>query len=171
MAGRTGLQRLVVVRTEAEIQECAREIACSFGTVAKDFGLTADNAPTNPAFLNPAKLREYLKKSAILHGLVCDEGMIGCVAIEKSKREPNTFYIERLAVLPPHRHCDHGKAQMDFAIGMIRKAGGREASIGIMTQNKPLKHWYLGQRFVERECKRFERIPFEVCFMSKWIEE
>jgi len=54
---------------------------------------------------------------------------------------------------------------------MIRKAGGHEASIGIMNQNKPLKDWYLGQGFVERECKRFDHLPFEVCFMSKSIEE
>ena len=169
--GETGLQRLVVVQTELEIQECARVIACSFGTVAKDFGLIADNSPTNPAFLTPAKLSEYLKKPASLYGLVCDEAMIGCVAIEKSKREPNTFYVERLAVMPPHRHNGHGKALIDFAIDMIQKAGGRGASIGIMNQNKPLKDWYLRQGFVERGCKRFEHLPFEVCFMFKSIEE
>ena len=171
MAGETGLKRLVVVQTEAEIHECARVIACSFGTVATDFGLTANNAPTNPAFVTPAKLRDYLKKPVMLYGLVCDEAMIGCVAIEKSKREPNTFYIERLAVVPPQRHKGYGKVLIDFAIDLIRKAGGREASIGIMNQNKPLKDWYLGQGFVERECKRFEHLPFEVCFMAKPIEE
>ena len=171
MAGETGLQRLVVVQTEAEIQECAQVIACSFGTVAKDFGLTAENAPTNPAFLTPARLREYLKRRAMLFALVSDEAMIGCVVIEKSKREANNFYIERLAVMPPRRHNGHGKALIDFAIDMIRKAGGHEASIGIMNQNKPLKDWYLGQGFVERECKRFDHLPFEVCFMSKSIEE
>jgi diamine N-acetyltransferase len=136
--GGYGLQRLVVVQSEAEIGECSQVIASSFGTVAKDFGLTVENAPTNPAFITSEKLREYLKKPVVLLGLLLDEVMIGCVAIEKSKREPETFYVERLAVVPLYRHKGYGKSLIDSGIDIIRRVGGREASIGIMNQNKPL---------------------------------
>ena len=165
------MQRLVVVRSESEIEECSLVIASSFGTVARDFGLTEKNAPTNPAFMTSAKLREYLNKPVVLLGLLLDEVLIGCVAIEKSKRGLQTFYIERLAVVPVNRHKGYGKSLIDNAVDMIRRVGGHEVSIGIMNQDKPLKVWYLGQGFVERECKRFEHLPFEVCFMSKSIEE
>jgi ribosomal protein S18 acetylase RimI-like enzyme len=169
--GGHSLQRLVVVQSEAEIEECARVIASSFETVAQDFGLTQENAPTNPAFMTSEKLREYLKKPVVLLGLFLDEAQIGCVAIEKSKREPETFYIERLAVVPMHRHKGYGKSLIDDATEVIRRVGGRKASIGVMNQNKPLIDWYLGQGFVEKECKRFEHLPFEVCFVSKSIAE
>jgi ribosomal protein S18 acetylase RimI-like enzyme len=164
------LQRLIVVQSESEIEECLRVIASSFGTVAQAYGLTEENAPTNPAFITSEKLREYLMKPVVLLGLLLDEVMIGCVAIEKSKREPETFHIERLAVVPLYRHKGYGKSLLVISIDMIRRIGGREASIGIMNQNKPLKDWYLGQGFIETGCKRFERLPFEVCFMSKSIE-
>jgi len=57
--GGYSLQRLVVVQSEAEIEECSQVIASSFGTVAQDFGLTEEIAPTNPAFITTDKLREY----------------------------------------------------------------------------------------------------------------
>ena len=169
--GENGLQRLVVVQSDREIEECSLVIASSFGTVARDFGLTEENAPTNPAFMTSGRLREYLNKPVVLLGLLLDEVMIGCVAIEKSKHEPKAFYIERLAVVPMCRHKGYGKSLIDNAIDIIRRVGGREASIGIMNQNQALKDWYLGQGFVENGCKRFEHLPFEVCFMSKSIEE
>ena len=79
--------------------------------------------------------------------------MIGCVAIENSKREPETFYIKRLAVAPFYRHKGYGKSLIDKAIAIIRRVGGREVAIGIMNQNKPLKDWYLGKGFVATGCK------------------
>jgi diamine N-acetyltransferase len=114
---------------------------------------------------------EYLNKPVILYGLLLDDGIVGCVAIERSKRETRSFYIERLSVAPIHRHHGHGRKLMDFAVDAIRRMDGCKASIGIMNQNKILKDWYIGQGFIEQECKQIAHLPFEVCYMVKPIQE
>ena len=165
------MERMIVVRSVAEIEECAKLIASSFDTVAQEFGLTRENASTNPAFLTPSKLTEYLNKPVILYGLLRDEEIVGCVAIEKSKRESRSFYIERLSVAPLYRHKGYGRKLTAFAVDTIRRMGGNEVSIGIMNKNKVLKDWYIRQGFIEKECKQIAHLPFEVCYMVKRIQE
>ena len=161
--------RIVVIQSEDEIQECAVLLAKSFATVAKQYGLTEDNAPTNPAFMTAQRLSEYLRKPVMLFGMLEDNRLVGCVALERAKTEPDTFYVERLAVDPTQRHQGYGETLMSFATETIRRVGGRQASIGVMNQNKVLKDWYQRQGFVEIERKHFEHLPFEVCFMSKGL--
>jgi hypothetical protein len=74
----------------------------SFATVAADFGLTEQNTPTHPAFLSMERFREMLAKPVIPIGAFAGTSQVGFVAVEKGNE--GAFYVERLAVLPQHRH-------------------------------------------------------------------
>jgi ribosomal protein S18 acetylase RimI-like enzyme len=168
--GARKLEQVIIIQSEPEIAACALLLREAFGTVAKEFGLTEANAPTNPAFITAPKLGDYLKKPVTLYGLLVDSELAGCVAVERSKEQTDVYYIERLAVHPTQRHRGYGRKLLGFALDTIRRNGGTVASIGIMNNNEVLKKWYLLQGFVETELKRFPQLPFEVCFMSRTIE-
>jgi len=155
------------LQTKSDLINCVRLLRRSFGTVAVEFALTKATAPTNPAFVTKAKLKEYLRKPVALYGLLENELLIGCVAIEKSKHNNSTFYIERLAVAPEARHHGYGDELLRYAFERIRDAGGATASIGLMDNNDRLKGWYQTKGFVQTACKTIEHLPFKVCYMSK----
>jgi len=58
---------------------------------------------------------------------------------------------------------------MDFACEKISERNGKLISIGIINENSVLKNWYIKYGFIEKGLKRFDHLPFEVCFMEKEI--
>jgi len=156
-----------LLETDGQLLECTKIIRESFQTVADEFHLTPENAPTNPAFIRFEDVKVFISKGVVLHGLYQDLKMIGCIAIEKSKDNNCTYYIERLAVLPSYRHKGYGKRLMDFASNKIVEIGGKEISIGIIDENSKLKKWYFDYGFMETGKKAFSHLPFTVCFMKK----
>jgi ribosomal protein S18 acetylase RimI-like enzyme len=148
-----------------ECEECAGVIRNSFITVAGEFNLTRENAPTNPAFSGTDSLIKMKEKGIEMYGAYKDGRCIGFVAVEKA--DEAVFYMERLAVLPEYRHNGYGKELMDFVFDFVRNSGGRKVSIGIINENKRLKDWYIGYGFVETGKRAFKHLPFEVCFMEK----
>jgi ribosomal protein S18 acetylase RimI-like enzyme len=155
------------LHTKRDLIDCVQLLRVSFATVAREFALTEATAPTNPAFVTEAKLKEYLKKPVALYGLMDNDLLIGCVAIEKSKHDNNTFYVERLAVAPEARHQGYGDQLLRCAFDRIREAGGTTVSIGLMDNNDRLKEWYRTKGFAQTACKAIEHLPFKVCYMSK----
>jgi ribosomal protein S18 acetylase RimI-like enzyme len=158
------------VKSNAERAELVKVLRDSFATVAEQYNLTEVNAPTNPAFVTMERLAEYLRKPVELLGLFIEERMIGCIAIEPSKGKADVYYIERLAVVPQERHHGYGDSLLSYALDRIKQRGGRIASIGIIDENHQLKEWYQKKGFIEIGRKRFNHLPFEVCFMLKEIE-
>ena len=138
----------------------------SFATVAKEFGLTKENSPTNNAFITSAELKEQLTENREFYIYANNGKIIGFIAIEKSST-PDTFYIEKLAVLPDCRHLGIGRQLMDFASNRIEELGGKCISIGLINSNTVLKNWCGKQGYVECSVKTFEHLPFEVCIMEK----
>jgi diamine N-acetyltransferase len=136
-------------------------------TVAKEFNFTKQSNPTNNAFIDIETLKTQLGKSIELYLLIVDNIAIGCIAIEKSSKEIDTYYIEKVSVISEYRHQGFGVILMDFASDLIKHAGGRKVSIALIDSNKRLKTWYVKQGFIETETKDFKHLPFRVCFMSK----
>ena len=184
------------VRDDDGLRRCAELIRASFATVAAEFGITEENAPTNPAFITierifdaAAKGAEFFvltvgataSEEAAVTGGANDVGAdvdgafpsapieVGCVAVEPSKDDATAYYIERVAVLPAFRHRGYGALLVDHALSAIRKRGGREAQIGLIDENGRLKRWYINMGFVETGKKKFSHLPFTVCFMKKPI--
>jgi len=141
----------------------------AFATVAKEFGLTKENSPTNNAFIARDELKAQLIESREFYTYTNNGKIIGFIAIEKALSTPDTFYIEKLAVVPDSRHLGIGRQLMDFASNRIEELGGKCISIGLIDSNTVLKDWYNKQGYVECSVKTFEHLPFKVCIMEKIV--
>jgi diamine N-acetyltransferase len=151
------------------LSEIVHVLNISHGTVAKEFGFTKDNNPGNNAFIDESTLKAQLNKGIDLYALSVDNKIIGCVAIEKSKNETDTFYIEKVSIIPEYRNQGFGLKLMEFACTLIKKSGGKFVSIALIDAHIKLKSWYISQGFIETGTKDFEHLPFSVCFMRKQI--
>lgn len=147
-----------------DLRNSAKVIRDSFKTVALEFGLTKQNCPTHPSFITLDKLWE-LQKKAKLFGLFQNNMQIGFVAIEHSSDK--LYYMDKLAVLPQHRHKGYGKKLVGFVLDYAKIYKGEKVSLGMIDESAVLKNWYKEIGFEEAGTKEFEHLPFTVCFMEK----
>jgi len=159
----------IYINPEKDLSAIVKVLNISHGTVAKEFGFTKDNNPTNNAFKDEPTLRTQLNKGIDLYAMSNNDKLIGSIAIEKSAKETDTFYIEKVSIVPEYRNQGFGVKLMDFAITKIKGFGGKTISIALIDSNIKLKRWYLSQGFNEIGTRDFEHLPFRVCFMNKQI--
>ncbi len=152
---------------EGDLSAVVQVLNASHDTVAKQFGFTQETNPTNNAFIDEATLRSQLNTGIRLYGLTINNMLIGCIAVEESTKEAETFYIEKVSVLPEFRNQGYGVELMNFATDLIRQKGGRFVSIALIDSHAKLKSWYLSQGFQQVGVKVYEHLPFDVCFMRK----
>ncbi len=126
------------ITNDSEMEDSIKVIKGSFITVAKEFNINEENCSTNPAFITFEKLKASKEKGVKLFGLFQNNKQIGFVAIEKASDA--LYYMERLAVLPEHRHKGHGKELMNFAFDYARREKGKRISIAIIDENSILKN-------------------------------
>lgn len=155
------------VHNSKDYPVCVRILNKSFGTVAHQFNLTRENCPTNAAFITVNDLIKKRNRNINYYLAYSGQAVIGFVATEKSSGNRDEYYIEKLAVLPAYRHRGFGKDLMEFAENKIKEAGGGNISIGIISDNRKLKDWYLSLGYVVNGFKQFRHLPFTVCFLSK----
>ncbi len=158
--------RIIPFDKNRHFNDIVKVIAGSFITVATEFSLTRENAPTNPAFATPESLAEYLEKDVEIFLAENGREIVGCIAIEKSHIDGISLFIERLGVLPEFRHRGIGRKLLDRALEEIKSRGGKSAGIGIINENTVLKNWYINCGFRETGTKVFQHLPFTVCFMK-----
>jgi len=157
------------VNQQSDFAALATLLNESFATVAKEFGLTKENSPTNNAFITAEQLESQLIDKREFYTYKEKDQLIGFIAIEKSANDPDTFYIEKLAVAPDNRHSGVGLQLMNFASERIKELGGKRISIGLIDGNIPLKDWYSKQGYKVVEIKTFNHLPFNVCLMENNI--
>lgn len=160
---------ITYVNPGSDLSTVVEVLNVSHGTVAREFGFTKETNPTNNAFIDESTLKSQLDKGIHLYAMIMDSKMVGCIAIEKSKKEPDAFYIEKVSVVPEFRNQGLGVKLMDFAMLKIKESGGRSISIALIDSHTKLKAWYVSQGFVETGTKDFEHLPFRVCFMNKQL--
>jgi diamine N-acetyltransferase len=159
----------IYINPEKDLSAVVRVLNISHGTVAKEFGFNKEDNPTNNAFIDELTLRTQLDKGIDLYALKVGKKLVGCIAIEKSLKEADTFYIEKVSVLPEYRNQKFGLKLMEFAEAKIKESGASIISIALIDSNTKLKRWYLKQGFIESGTKVFQHLPFRVCFMRKGI--
>ena len=136
----------------------------SFAPVAKQFGLTIENCPSNRAFCTEQRIYDDFAKGANYYILEENSKPCGCVAFEKANSD--VCYLERLAVLPEHRRKGFGAALVRHLFDIALKMGIKRVEIGIISEQTELKNWYKKFGFVEKNTKTFDHLPFVVAFMS-----
>ena len=141
-----------------------RVIRDSFRPVAAEFGLTPENCPTHPSFITVERLDELRKREVKLFGLFLGETQVGFVAVEKA--EEAIYYMEKLAVLPDYRHRGYGSRLVEFALDHARTGNGEELCIGVINEHTVLKEWYKSIGFQEVTSRKFDYLPFTVCYMK-----
>lgn len=153
-----------LLSTTTEFKEAVKVIRESFHTVADAFGLNETNCPTHPSFMTLERLKMLQQKGGLLYGLFAALNQIGNVALEPGGGK--LYYLERLAVLPPYRCCGHGGTLLEFALRETKSRGGEKVSIGIIDADTRLKEWYTRRGFKKTGTRRFDHLPFNVCFMD-----
>jgi len=153
---------------ENQLPDCLDVIHRSFATVATDFGLTADNCPTNGAFIPLSRLQSDYNKGHLIFGLYADDEIVGFMQLAKYSDE--VCGLEKLAVLPDYRHHGYGKRLLDFAKQTAIDKGYTTIHIGIIEENTQLKNWYADNGFVHTGTKLFPHLPFTVGYMQ-WVIE
>ena len=161
--------KFTLINFEKDLSEIVQVLNVSHATVAKEFGFTKKNNPSNNAFIDETELRSQLNEGIELFALLANRKIIGCIAIEKSSKVTNLFYIEKVSIVPEYRNQGYGVQLMNFAISKIKESGGREVSVALIDSNRKLKKWYTEQGFIETVTRDFEHLPFHVCFMNKQI--
>ncbi len=170
MAGKDdNMIRIIPIDPEKDLNQLLEVIRTSFLTVAEMFGLSEDNAPTNPAFLTLERLEAAIRNDVTFLAAKEEEKIVGCVGIEPGK-DAGIFYLERLAVLPQHRHQKIGARLLESAFDEIKNRGARKISIGIIDENTVLKQWYEQFGFAIQSIKQFSNLPFTVCFLEKRLD-
>jgi diamine N-acetyltransferase len=150
-----------------ELERCAEVIRESFMTVAKEFGLTSENCPTNGAFIKTQRLIEDIEKGNRMFGLYEDNMIKGFMQLEYNSGRG--VIIEKLAVLPSSRHLGYGKMLLDFAEETAREMGGIKLLAAIIEENGVLKNWYLENGFAHTGTKVFPHLPFTVGYLEASI--
>jgi N-acetylglutamate synthase-like GNAT family acetyltransferase len=148
------------------LEACVAVIRAAFATVAEARGLTEASAPTHPSFMTLERLRGMSARGVRLFALSEAGQVIGCAALETSRR-PGVRYLERLAVVPAARHRGHGRALVEHVVAVARADGAEALSIGIIDDDLVLKRWYEGLGFAVTGTRRFEHLPFVVCYMER----
>lgn len=146
------------------IATSAQVVRKSFKTVATDMGLTRKNCPTHPSFITDNQLIALHEKGLTFFGGFLDKQQIGFVAVEKADK--SLYYMEKLAVLPLERHRGYGRNLVEFVNEYVRAQGGNKISIGVIDEQIILKVWYKKIGFKEVSTKKFEHLPFTVCYME-----
>jgi ribosomal protein S18 acetylase RimI-like enzyme len=161
------MKTTIEIILDEDLQPYVEIIKKSFQTVALEFGLSRENNPSNPAFLNKERLLELRNLRVWFYKLMHQQEPVGFIAIERSKEDNTIFYIEKLAVLPEFRHYGFGRQLMDFATNEILEKGGEKVSVALIDNHVKLKEWYKTQGFIQSGIKEFNQLPFKVCFMAK----
>jgi N-acetylglutamate synthase-like GNAT family acetyltransferase len=160
------LQRIL---PDADLSDAVAVLRSAHGTVAQQFGFTQETNPTNSAFIDAETLRGQLEKGIELYLMTEGENAVGCIAIEESPTEAETFYIEKVSVVPSSRNHGLGVELMNFATSLIKGRGAKHIGIALINEHDKLKAWYQRQGFREILVKEYPHLPFNVCFMSKDI--
>ena len=149
---------------ESRLSACLGVIHESFRTVADDFGLTPENCASNGAFMPLCRLREDFFKGDLMFALYDGETAAGFMQL--SKRDNDSYDMEKLAVLPQSRHKGYGKELIVFAKSFLFGSGAEKITVGIIEENLRLKKWYEANGFVHTGTKVFPHLPFTVGFME-----
>jgi ribosomal protein S18 acetylase RimI-like enzyme len=153
----------IVTAKKGDAERIAAILRGANRDVAKIFGINKENNPKHPSFCTKDWVSADFSRGVeyFLH----QNGNIrtGCVAFEQP--DPDTAYLNRLAVLPDYRHQGIGSALVGHVITHSRSKNVRIVSIGIIAAHEVLKAWYIDLGFIEKETRQFEHLPFDVTYL------
>jgi GNAT superfamily N-acetyltransferase len=157
---------VTVIRPVAgdELPVCAEVLRRAFGTPAEQFGLTEENCPTNAAFVTTERLKMDRQRGQRQFGAYVGREQVGFFALWS--RDGVVWGLEKVGVVPEHRHAGVGAALVNRAAREAAALGGTALHIGIIDESTVLKGWYSSLGFVHLGTKVFDHLPFTVGYME-----
>ena len=155
-----------------DIPACVELIRGSFLTVAKDFGITLQNAPRFTAFaISEERLRwQLLEEGRPMFCGFLGETLAGYYSLSPSS--PGVWELNNLCVKPEYRSQGTGAALLAHAEKTARilagpKAGKIKLTLSFVEENTRLRTWYESFGFVHTETRKFDFFPFTCGYMEK----
>jgi GNAT superfamily N-acetyltransferase len=153
----------IVKAMEEDASQIAALIRTSHQDVARMFAITRDNNPKHPSFCTTDWVLSDCKRGEEYFLYKIGNINAGCMAFEQA--DPETAYLNRLSVLPEHRHQGIGAALVRHILVYAESKHVNVVSIGIIAAHEILKAWYLNLGFAEKDTRRFAHLPFDVTYM------
>lgn len=148
--------------------EALAVLRAGFATVAAEFGLTAENTPSNPAFWTGAELGLLVARDYQLFGAEIGGRVLGCAFAGPSRSRERTWELRHLAVRPDARHQGHGEALVAEAARRAQANGASVLRIGIVADNRRLADWYHQLGFVTVSAhERYAGLVFAVDHLER----
>jgi len=147
-----------------DLATIARLVSESNRDVAVRFGLTFENCPKHPSFCTASWVQADLARGETYFILEDEGAPIGCVAYESPSA--GLAYLNRLSVLPDHRHRGAGTRLVKHFVEHARRCSIGVVSIGVIGEHTALQRWYRKLGFEDGEIRRFPHLPFSVQYMS-----
>jgi diamine N-acetyltransferase len=139
--------------------------------VTDEFGLTRENCPGHTAFMRLEELVSNKANGLVCFGLFVEAKQVGFIGVEIDEDGGDgRFWLEKLAVVPSERHKGFGERLINRAIRHAMRHGGVIVRLGMMDEHTELKSWYKRLGFREASKRRFDHLPFTVCFMDKKLK-
>ena len=153
-----------------EISQCVSVIREAFATVAEEFGFTAENAPRFTAFAtNEERLWWHFEhEHRPMYEYCADGEIVGYYSL--AVLEDGVIELNNLAVIPEYRHRGIGKQLLLHAFEEAKKRKCVIMKIGIVEENKILRHWYEENGFVHTGTEKFDFFPFTCGYLQREIE-
>lgn len=150
---------------EQDLPACLEVIHAACGTVAEEFGLTAENCPTNGAFMPLSRLQRECAVAAGAYAYVKEGRILGFAML--CPQQEGAFKLEKLAVLPEARHRGIGRKLVARVCQEAQALGGKKLLIGIIEENARLRAWYESLGFVRLGTEHIPHLPFTVGHMER----
>lgn len=150
-----------------DIPDCVRVIRESFMTVAREFGITEENAPRFTAFaVSEERLIWQLEQEKRLMFKYCeDNAVIGYYSLCAKNSEE--CELNNLCVVPEFRHHGIGEGLLKHSFEAAGSLNCKKMFIGIVEENVVLKSWYEGFGFVHIGAEKPDFFPFTCGYMEK----
>ena len=151
--------------TEADIPDCVRVVRESFGTVAQDFGFTAEKDPKFTAFATTNERLEHQMhvEKRPMYACFVDGKIAGYYSLHIDGGEVE---LSNLCTLLEYRHRKIGETMMFHAFDRARELGFTEVTIGVVEQNERVRRWYESYGFTKSgECDAY--LTFHCIYMKR----
>ena len=150
-----------------QFTDCANVIKQSFETVAKEFNITAKNAPRYVAYsINEYTLLELYKHGEIMFVCCINDEIVGFYSLKTIGEECE---LNHLCVLPAYRRKNLGSGLLNDAENKARSLQLHKIKLSIVYENKTLMQWYEKHGFNLTEVKKFDFFPFRCGYMEKQL--
>jgi N-acetylglutamate synthase-like GNAT family acetyltransferase len=150
----------------SDVPDCVELIRESFATVARQFGITKENAPRFTAFATTEeRLLRQFDEHRPMYAFRENGRIIGYYSL--FLKSAGECELNNLCVSPAHRHGGTGGALLNHAFLTAKALGFSRMDIGIIEENSILRSWYEAFGFIHTGTKTFDFFPFTCGYMEK----